>query len=110
MRLCPQCRFPLYEVRYNDSKVIIDICNVCHGTWLDRGEFKKIIEYLKKQANWRVLNRYIKTLSEEFWEIFSGPESLKDETLDFLALLKILSYKWASQHPALTRLISDLPR
>jgi len=42
-KLCPECRFPLYEVRYGDSDIKIDVCNLCHGIWLDRGEFKKIM-------------------------------------------------------------------
>ena len=118
IRLCPLCRLPLYEVYYGstsspqagDSKIVVDLCNLCHGIWLDRGEFKKIIEYLKKEAGWKVLNRYAKAFSEEFWEIFSGPESLKEETLDFLTILKLLSYKFVTQHPNLTKIISELPR
>jgi len=35
-KLCPCCRLPLYEVRYGDSEVKVDLCNVCHGVWLDR--------------------------------------------------------------------------
>ena len=44
-RLCPECRMPLYEVEYDKSKVKVDLCNLCKGIWLDRGEFKKIIKY-----------------------------------------------------------------
>lgn len=110
IRLCPSCRFPLYEVYYADSKIIVDICNLCNGIWLDRSEFKKIIEYLKKEANWKVLNHYAKNLVEEFWEIFAGPEILREEILDFLTILKLLNYKFATQHPTLTKLIAGLPR
>jgi len=39
-RMCPSCRLPLYEVYYGGSGVIVDVCNVCYGIWLDRGEFK----------------------------------------------------------------------
>ena len=35
-RLCPSCRMPLYEVYYGDSGVVVDVCNLCHGVWLDR--------------------------------------------------------------------------
>ena len=128
IRLCPSCRLPLYEVYYpdslnrgsstpalaagrdGDSKIIVDLCNLCHGIWLDRGEFKKIIEYLKKEADWEVLNHYAKDLVEEFWEVFTGPEALREEILDFLTILKLLNYKFVVQHPILTKLISNLPR
>jgi Zn-finger nucleic acid-binding protein len=110
IRLCPSCRLPLYEVYYGDSRIIVDICNLCRGIWLERGEFKKIIEYLKEKADWEVLQNYTKDLTEEFWEIFTGPEILREEILDFLAVLKVLNYKFAIQHPTLTKIISQLPK
>ncbi|MEK7519613.1 MAG: zf-TFIIB domain-containing protein, partial [Patescibacteria group bacterium] len=79
IRLCPFCRLPLYEIYYGRSGIIVDLCNLCQGIWLDRGEFKKIIEYLKKRTDWKVLNHYTQNLFEEFWEIFSGPETLREE-------------------------------
>lgn len=110
MRLCPSCRLPLYEVYYNDSKIIVDVCNLCQGIWLDRGEFKKIIEHLKEKANWELLNKYGGTLLEEFREIFTGPETLREEIMDFLIILKVLNYKFSVQHPKITKIISNLPR
>jgi len=110
IRLCPSCRLPLYEVYYGDSRIIVDVCNLCQGIWLDRGEFKKIIEYLKNKADYEVLNNYLQNLISEFWEIFTGPETLKEEILDFLTIFKLLNYKFASQHPTLTRVISQLPK
>ncbi|OHA70730.1 MAG: hypothetical protein A3F15_00110 [Candidatus Wildermuthbacteria bacterium RIFCSPHIGHO2_12_FULL_40_12] len=110
IRLCPHCRLPLYEVYYGDSKIVVDICNLCHGLWLDRGEFKKIIGYLKEQSDSETLNHYAQNLTAEFWEVFSGPEGFREELHDFLAILKILSYKFFTQHPNIARLISNLPR
>ena len=126
IRLCPCCRLPLYEIYYGDSRVgkedesssspfaaarvIVDVCNVCKGIWLDRGEFKKIVGYLKKEAEYEILNDYLKTLAEEFWEIFTGPENLREEVLDFMAIFKIINYKFLVQHPQLSNIISNLPR
>ncbi len=109
-RLCPSCRLPLYEVYYGQSGIVVDVCNVCHGTWLDRGEFKKIIDYLRETGDWKILNKYAQALSEEFWEIFTGPETLKEELLDFLIILKVLNYKFAVRHPKIAEIISNLPR
>lgn len=109
-KLCPWCRLPLYEVNYGDSEIKVDVCNLCYGIWLDRGEFKKIISYLKKKADYEVLNNYLQNLKQEFWEIFSGPETFREEILDFLTLLKVLVYKFAIQHPAIARLIASLPK
>ena len=125
IRLCPACRLPLYEVYYSDTRVaakgedergssisgvVVDVCNVCHGIWLDRGEFKKIVGYLKKEAEYEILNDYIKTLSQEFWEIFTGPEKLREEVLDFLSVFKIINYKFLVQYPYLSNIILNLPR
>lgn len=109
-RLCPACRLPLYEVRYGDSNIIIDICNLCHGVWLDRGEFKKISSYLKEKSDEEVLQNYAKDLTRQFWEVFVGPEGFREELHDFLAILKVLNYKFFTQHPNIARLINNLPK
>lgn len=109
-RLCPNCRLPFYEVRYGDSKVIVDVCNLCKGIWLDRGEFKRIISFLKEKADYEILHNYVKNLKEEAFEVFSGPEEFKEELLDFLILLRFLNYKLAAQHPQIAKIISSLPK
>jgi len=110
MRLCPSCRVPLYEVYYGDSRIIVDVCNLCHGVWLDRAEFKKIIDWLKERADYEILNNYAKNLFRELSEIFTGPETLREEILDFLTILKLLRYKFAAQHPAISKIILQLPK
>lgn len=105
IRLCPCCRVPLYEIYYGDSKVIVDICNLCQGVWLDRAEFKKITDWLKEKADYEILNNYSKNLFEQFAEIFIGPETFREEILDFLTVLKLLNYKFTAQHPVISRLI-----
>lgn len=109
-KLCPADRLPLYETGYGDSNIKVDLCNICKGVWLDRGEFKKITQYLKEKADREVLQNYLKNLHEELWEIFQGPEDFKDEVDDFLVILKLFVYKFNTQHPAISKLISGLPR
>lgn len=109
-KLCPFCRLPLYEVNYGESDIKVDLCNLCFGTWLDRGEFKKIIEYLKQRKDYEIFNNFVKKVAEEFWEIFVGPEPLREEILDFLTVLKLLYYKFAAKHPFIFQMISRLPR
>lgn len=110
IRICPSCRVPLYEVYYGKSGIIVDVCNLCHGIWLDRGEFTKIINWLKEKADYEILHNYAKNLFEEFAEIFIGPETLREEILDFLAILKLLNYKFTAQHPVISKIISQLPK
>ena len=108
-KLCPSCCLPLYEVNYGNSGIEVDVCNMCQGIWLDRGEFKKIIKHLKDKANFEILNNYIKNLFQEFKEVFTGPETLKEEIIDFLTILKLLKYKFATQQPLISKIISELP-
>lgn len=108
--LCPLCRLPLYQVEYGQSGIKVDLCNVCEGIWLDRGEFKKIIEYLKEKADWEVLHNWTKNLLQEALEIFVGPESFREELSDFLTILGLFKFKFAAQHPQITQLISKLPK
>jgi len=110
MRLCPSCRVPLYEVYYGDSRIIVDVCNLCHGVWLDRAEFKKIIDWLKERADYEILNNYAKNLFRELREIFTGPETLREEILDFLTILKLLRYKFVTRYPTISKIILQLPK
>jgi uncharacterized protein len=109
-KICPSCRLPLYETEYGKSGMTVDLCNACKGIWLDRGEFKKLIQYLRSGKDFDALNDYIKSLRGEFWEIFTGPESIKSEVSDFLAVLKLLKYKFITQYPGISRVISELPK
>ena len=110
IRLCPSCRLPLYEVYYGESRIIVDVCNLCQGIWLDRAEFKKINDWLAEKAQKEILENYSENLLKEFGEIFLGPESLREEILDFLTVLKLLKYKFGSQHPVVSQMILDLPK
>lgn len=109
-KVCPRCKMPLYEINYGDSEIKVDLCNLCHGVWLDRGEFKKIIDYLEEKGKREILNHYFKNLAKEALEIFGGPETFKEEISDFLTLLKLFNYKLLVQFPTLSKIILNLPK
>ncbi len=107
-RRCPICRIPFIEVGYDNSSVKIDFCKSCKGIWLDRGEFKQIMVYLKKKADYEILHHYTKNLVLKLWEVFAGPKKFREELEDFLMLLKLFNYKFVVQHPLLSALIEEL--
>lgn len=109
-KFCPVDHVALCEVGYDDSKVKVDFCKMCQGVWLDRGEFKQIMNYLKRKSDYEILNHYSKNISKELWEVFSGPEAFKEEISDFITLLKLFNYKFVVQHPFLNNLIENLPK
>lgn len=108
---CPVCRIALAEVGYDDSKIKIDFCKKCEGIWLDRGEFKQIMVYLKSKGLHEVLRSYTKNLARQLWEVFAGPEKFREELDDFLMILKLMSYKFAAKHPLLNEIVhKNLPK
>ena len=108
-KLSPRTSLPMYEVRYGESAVKVDVCSISQGVWLDRGEFIEIIHYLQEKEVYEMMHGYMKNVLEEGWEIFSGPELLRDEVLDLLCVLKLLQYKFIVQHPVISRFVLSLP-
>ncbi len=109
-RQCPVCRVLFVEVGYDGSNVKIDFCKNCRGMWLDRGEFKQIMVYLKRKSDYEILHHYSKNAAKQLWEVFTGPTTFREELEDFLMVLKLLNYKFVVQHPVLNALIEDLPK
>ena len=107
---CPVDRTGLQEVKYDGSKTRVDFCKMCRGVWLDRGEFKQIVNYLKTKSDYEVLHHYSKNLVLQLWEVFSGPKKLREELSDLMTLLKLFNYKFITQHPYLEGLIDSLPK
>jgi uncharacterized protein len=107
-KFCPVCRAGLREVKYDQSKVKVDFCKMCQGIWLDRGEFKQIINYLKNKSDYEILHHYTKNIVLQLWEVFNGPEVFRSELEDFLMLLKLFNYKFETQHPIINNLIQNL--
>lgn len=109
-RQCPECKLPLYEVNYDDSGIKVDVCSICEGVWLDKGEFNKVMDYLKDKAGDEIINNYGNLLLEETREVFIGPEPLKEELKDLFVLLGLFKYRFVGKHPFLADLISKLPK
>lgn len=107
---CPFCRTGLVEVKYDDGRTKVDFCKNCEGIWLDRGEFKQIVVYLKTKSDYQVINKYIKNFVLQLWEVFSGPEKFRSELEDFLTLTKLLKYKLITQYPYIKDLVDSLPK
>ncbi len=104
---CPVDRTGLMQVSYDNSNVKIDFCKFCQGIWLDRGEFKQIMVYLRKKADYEILHNYTKNLIKQLWEVFAGPKKFREELEDFLMLLKLLNYKFVVLHPFLNSIIEN---
>ncbi len=39
---CPRCHGAALDERERDG-VVVDVCRICRGVWLDRGELEKLV-------------------------------------------------------------------
>ena len=51
---CPKCDGTLHETVYENIK--IDVCDGCHGVWLDSGELAQIAHHEENKGGW--LDKY----------------------------------------------------
>ncbi len=109
-RICPHCRVALHTFEYGDSGIKVDVCRVCEGLWLDKGEVGGLLQYFKDKGQYEILHHYGEVLAEEAWEMFSGPKGQKEELADFLAVLKLLRYKFLAQWNAFSRSLMNIPK
>ncbi len=107
---CPKDRSVLYCVKYQNSDIEIDVCNLCQGIWLERGEFDKLIDYLKAEDKKELMKNYSNVLSQELWEVFDGPKELREELTDLISVIKILQYKFIGENDWMKRFLMSLPK
>ncbi len=105
---CPKDGETMTTVLYGASDIQIDICAVCNGIWLDKGEYRKVLANLDEQVNQQTLSDYLGTLKDEFLEIFSGPEGLRSELADFTKVLSLLQLRFAVQFPDLAAALRSI--
>lgn len=96
---CPRCAVEMTSLRYATSRVVIDKCTQCKGVWLDHGEFEKIVRYLEHIVDTESAAGYAKDAFRQFLQIATGSKGPVAETRDFLAVLKLLEFRIAVEHP-----------
>jgi len=107
---CPKCNQTLVTVEYGDTGVKVDSCANCRGIWLDKGEFKKIIDALREELLTKSFSGYIKSSIEEAKEIITGPESLFSEWKDFITVLRMMKYRILAENPKLLDKINKIQK
>jgi Zn-finger nucleic acid-binding protein len=98
---CPKCNQLLVTINYDETNIEIDYCPTCRGTWLDKGEFKKIIENLTNELLTKSFSEYVISSLEEAKEIITGNESFVSEWKDFSTVLRMMQYRLFVENPKL---------
>ena len=105
---CPQCNKALVAINYSDTEIEVDYCPSCKGTWLDSGEFKKIIDALTDELLTKSFSKYISDSIAEAKELITGPESFLSEWKDFATVLRIMQYRLFVEKPKLLDTVMSL--
>lgn len=63
---CPKCREPMQHFNYRAYDLELDLCEQGHGTWLDAGEERRVLELMEQRI--KDLNRKAKAEAE--WDDF----------------------------------------
>lgn len=98
---CPVCKVTTHKIHYGETPIEIDYCSKCHGTWLDKDEFEKIIEALNEELLTKSFKEYISSSIKEAKEIVTGPESFISEWKDFATVLRLMQYRLFVEKPKL---------
>ncbi len=98
----------LLSVVFGKSSVVLDWCPKCHGMWLDRGEYDKIVDYLRDEVGQSTIKDVEKEIAQDVKRLFkSGPESPLGELSDIAAAVTALINFTIFEHPTVFKLMTD---
>ena len=108
-RVCPRKDSKnLLSIVFGQSSVVLDWCPKCHGMWLDRGEYDKIIDYLRDEAGNATVKDVEKEIAEDVRKLWKGgPESRIAEIGDIAAAVTALLNFTIFEHPKLFKTLMD---
>jgi hypothetical protein len=103
-RRCPQDDVPLASVRYGGPEVTVEVCPVCFGIWLDRGEYDRIIDHLEDEVDSETLAGYMREMGDEVVDLFAGRHDLKTEFANLGKILYLMRLRLVAEHPTLVKI------
>ena len=98
---CPACSGALCALLFDTSRIELEFCARCGGVWADQGKLAPILEHMRTSVNAEPLRQVEKEALHQFLEIFIGRKGPWEEIKDFAAAWRLLSLKFAIDHPAL---------
>ena len=107
---CPGCGTGMVGIRYGETAVTVDCCTTCHGLWLEKGEFQKIVRALTNELTSKSAGQYVEVSLHEAAELFTGSESLLSEWRDLKAVLRLLQLRFFVEHPGLSTILGSSPK
>ncbi|MDA3864493.1 MAG: zf-TFIIB domain-containing protein [Deltaproteobacteria bacterium] len=90
---CPKCQKQMVAIEYANTKIEVDFCPSCLSTWLDGGEFGKIIYALEKELKTMSSKDYMKNSLKQAKELITGDEKFMSEWKDLSNVLRLMTYR-----------------
>ena len=108
-RHCPKDNTKLNKLTYSHSSVSIDACPTCHGIFLDKDEFEKIIKFLESEVVENTSGDWAKEALSQFGQILDGEEMKASEFKDLLTVLKLGETRLSAEHEKITAVLTFFP-
>jgi uncharacterized protein len=108
--VCPNDKQTMVTVRYGDSGIRVDICEKCHGIWLDAKEYAKILRYLEHKVDSETVEGYLHDLRKEFADALTHPTRAPEDIGDMTKILHLLELRFIVQHPKIANLLRATAR
>lgn len=105
---CPVDGVNMISIEYGHTGVRVNSCGTCHGIWLDKGEFPKIIESLEDELSNKSLSDYYHDSIEEAKEVITGEKSFSSEWKDLSSVLKLMQYRLFVEKPNFVETLREL--
>lgn len=102
---CPSCGTVMNGYQYKGSKVVISKCPHCHGVWLDKGEFEKMLSYLEAFVASQTSSDLADDARKQLAEVFAPHKSESEEIKDLIAVTNLLEERWVAEHPTIEKII-----
>ena len=104
VKICPRDTTKMDTCHYSESEVVIDMCPVCHGIWLDYHEFEKIMKFLHNKIYSGSSKEYSKDAIDELMKIAVDHDEKISEIKDFLAVLRLFESRFVIENPNIIEL------
>lgn len=108
-KLCPRDGSSLSKLTYSHSSVSIDTCPVCHGIFLDKNEFEKIIKFLENEVVENTSGDWAKEALSQFGEILNAQDMKSSEFKDLFTILKLGETRLSAEHEKITTVLTFFP-
>jgi Zn-finger nucleic acid-binding protein len=108
--VCPRDKTVMTTVRYGDSRIRVNVCTECHGVWLDKGDYNRILKYLEEKVDSATVGDYLNDLHDEIREALLAPEELPDEMRDVAKVLHLLELRFVVEHPSIAALVRSISK